>query len=94
MFKKEEMGNFRTLYIFAVAKENDNKKLNFIYKDGHSLDVILDTAYETENDFDEDDPRYEEYFAMGFKNLETNELFEVSYHNLPEHVMCEDIKVY
>lgn len=94
MFKDEEKGSFQTLYNFVFSEKNKDKVIKFIYNDGNSIDAIIDTAYETENDFDESDPRYEEYFAMAFKNLKTNELFEISYHNLPEHAECENTAIY
>ena len=94
MLKNEEKGNFQTLYEFVFSENNKNKTIKLIYKDGSTIDAIVDTAYETENDFSEDDPRYEEYFAIAFKNLKTDELFEISYHNLPDHAECENITIY
>ena len=49
--------------------------------------------YETDNGLEEDEAGYEEYHAIGFLNLETNELFELNYNNMPTSIMCGDEKV-
>lgn len=48
--------------------------------------------YETDNGL-YDEEGYEEYNAIAFLNIDTNELFEVNYTNLPRSFFCESIKI-
>lgn len=44
---------------------------------------------EDENDFNEDDPRYEEYYTLAFEN-DTGVVFEVNYKKMPDKVYFQN----
>ena len=49
--------------------------------------------YESDNGLEDDEEGYEEYNAIAFLNIETNELFEINYLNLPKTIVCGDVEV-
>lgn len=51
-------------------------------------------SYDTDNARDLDDPKYEEYEEIAFRDLATKELFPINYHNLPDEVWCDGKLVY
>lgn len=60
-----------------------------IFDDNSVIDCILDGYGESDNCLDIDDPAYEEYWMILFRNLATGKLFEVNYHNMPKEVWCD-----
>lgn len=89
-YEKENNG-FQQLLDFVVEHEND--KYLLIYE-GKQIIAEYITMYETDNSLDEDDPNYEEFNAIDFKNTETGEEFEVTYLNLPKEIICNGKKIY
>ncbi len=49
--------------------------------------------YETDNGLEDDEDGYEEYNAVAFLNIQTEELFEINYLNLPKSIICEEVKI-
>ena len=94
-YEKENNG-FSSLLNF-INKKYDEKivfdlTFNLIY-DTYEIIPKYDTMYETDNGlYDEDG--FEEYNAIAFLNISTNELFEVNYLNLPHSVTCANIKIF
>ena len=75
------------------------EKLLIEWKDGTRIVTRIDTAGETQNEYDEDENGFEEYFmcvmetieivAIGEApvwNFEVGGLFEINYHNFPDLV--------
>lgn len=82
------------------------------YANGTYLDVVwnygelvlsgsIDTIYETNNGFDEDEDGYKEFYACAFrvnniitnkerKDFEANTLIEISIENQPTQIMLQD----
>ena len=95
LYDKENNG-FLTLLRFISEKYDANVvfdlEFTLIYDD-KTISAKYDTMYETDNGLEEDEEGYEEYNAIAFLNLETGELFEVNYLNLPKSIMCKDFKI-
>ena len=89
-FYEKENNGFSEVYRYI--SKHSNKTYLFIY-DSKSITATFDCMYETDNGLEEDEAGYEEYHAIGFLNLETNELFELNYNNMPTSIMCGDEKV-
>lgn len=49
--------------------------------------------YETDNGLEDDEDGYEEYNDIAFLNVKTDELFEINYLNLPNSIVCGDVKI-
>ena len=92
MLRLEEEGNFKLLLYYASA--HPHTKYTFFDDAGNSITATCDTIYETENGLELDDPDYEEYMGIAFKDEETGTLFEINYHNLPASVLCDGVKLY
>lgn len=94
IYEKENNG-FSSLLNFINKKYDEKKifdlKFNLIY-DNCEIIAKYDTMYETDNGL-YDEEGYEEYNAIAFLNIDTNELFEVNYTNLPHSIICENIKI-
>jgi len=88
---KEEETNYSILfrYMLDIFKNRLSHNFTFIYKD-KNIKAIVDTMYDSDNCLDLDDPDYEEYNAIAFENLETKELFEMGYMNMPEEIYDND----
>lgn len=67
----------------SYALHFDNKIINAMYEGDGESDNNLSLA----------DPKYEEYWALFFTNIETGEGFEVNYHTMPKEVYCDGKKV-
>ncbi len=75
--------------------------LKILLKDGCVISGVIDTIYETCNDFDEDDSRYREDYACAFEisyiaegsfsyNYKPGMLIELSRYNEPTKIELED----
>jgi len=78
----------------CYVHKNSKASFRFITEDNSIIHALFDTACESDNCLPDDDPNYEEYWIMVFKNVETNQLFEINYHNMPKEVYCDGIKVF
>lgn len=78
---------------------HSKEKVMLEWNDGTRLVTRLDTAYDSTNDLNEDEERFEEYFACAMEtveivsigtapvwNFEVGGLFEINYHNFPDFV--------
>lgn len=73
--------------------ENESEVYTLIDFTGAELKVKYDTDYESSNGLEETDPKFEEFQAIIFEDLESGNLFEVNYHCLPEKVFCNNKNV-
>ena len=90
MINPNETPRFDTLFRFTHGHEKG--LYTFCYSNGNEEIVRYDTDYETDNNLELDDPDYEEFFAIVFRR-ESGELFEVTYHNLPDSIFCDGKRV-
>lgn len=86
-----ENERFDSFARFVAERGRNNYRL--IFDDNSVIDCILDGYGEADNCLDPDDPAYEEYWMIVFRNLATGELFEVNYHNMPKEIWCDGEKV-
>ena len=92
-YEKEIKCGFNKLIDFVLYK-NKNGIFTLIYND-KSIKTEFITLFETDNGFyfEEDDPRYEEFNAIDFKNLETGEEFLIDYNSMPKEVWCNGERI-
>lgn len=88
----KEEGRFWDFLCYVHKNANCSYKL--VAEDDSSINALFDTACESDNCLSDDDPKYEEYWILVFKNVETNQLFEINYHNMPKEVYCDGVKVF
>ena len=88
-----EAGAFWNLRGFVESEQHIRSELHLVFSDNSEVNCKYFTSCESENGLDLDDPNYEEYWILVFKNLATGELFEVNYHNMPVEVWCDGVKV-
>lgn len=91
-YEKETKCGFDKLLDLVILHEHD--VFTLIYND-KSIKTEFITLFETDNGFyfEEDDPRYEEFNAIDFKNLETGEEFLVDYKSMPKEVWCNGERI-
>lgn len=89
-FYEKENNGFSELYRYVL--NHRDKIYTFLYN-GSKIIAAFDCMYESDNGLEDDEAGYDEYHAIGFINLDTNELFEVNYSNMPVSVMCGSDKV-
>lgn len=91
-YEKEIKCGFDKLLDLAIKHEYD--VFTLIYND-KSIKAEFITLFETDNGFyfEEDDPRYEEFNAIDFKNLETGEEFLADYKSMPKEVWCNGERI-
>lgn len=92
LLNPKEAGRFWDFFCFAGEHKSCSYK--FVFADGSVINALYDTACESENCLDEDDPNYEEYWILVFQNVENKQLFEINYHNMPVEVYCDDERVF
>ncbi len=83
-FSEKELNGFSKLFHCAWSA-SEGSFFRFV-TDKAIIVAKVDCFYETDNGLELDDPNYEEYNAIAFENIETGELFEVNYLNLPQKV--------
>ena len=91
ILNKKEKGIIDIFYNTILKYENSIFCLLYGTK---KIECTFDTAYESDNNLEENDPNYEEYFALCFRNNISNQLFEVNYLNLPDLVYVDDNLIY
>ena len=82
------------------------ERLLIEWKDGTRIATRIDTAGETQNEFNEDEEGFEEYFMCVMETLEivtigtapvwdfeVGGLFEINYHNFPDVVRDAEGKI-
>ena len=82
--------SFDTLYSYVNSHPHGVYELTF--SDNITITATFDTAYETDNDLDIDNPNYEEFWAMLF--LSGERAIEITYKNTPIHASCGGDKIY
>lgn len=83
-----------TFDVFARFVDNHMcSRYKLVFNDMSIVDCVVDSEGESDNCLGLDDPAYEEYWMIIFRNLATGKLFEVNYHNLPKELWCDGNKV-
>lgn len=83
--------------------EYENEEMSLIWKDGSALVATFDTCFEDENEYDMDDPRYEEFTSFAFTAIlmfgkppvyiTEDKGFLIDYHNFPEKIIARGKKI-
>ena len=92
MLNPNEKGRFWDF--FGFSEKHTKSSFKFVFDNNSIIHALFDTACESDNCLSDDDPKYEEYWILVFKNVETNQLFEINYHNMPKEVYCDGVKVF
>lgn len=83
----------RWMSLYRYTFDHQSSQFLFVYANGGRINAEFDTAFDTDNSKELDDPDYEEYHAIAYCDLETQKLFEVNYHNLPIEVWDKETRV-
>lgn len=92
MFSVQEKNTMGVLSEFLM--ENPKATLQMAFEDKIIEEAQWDTTYETDNGLELSDPDYDEFYAMAFNDLQTGQLFEISYRNFPSKIICNDQIIY
>ncbi len=91
MLNQNEKGNFEKLY--SYLHEHDNRYYKLVFADGRVFNAKYDTDYDSDNGLESDDKNYEEFIMIVFENLDTKELFEFHYADMPIEVYQEEKRI-
>ncbi len=94
-YEKENNGLVALIYFIDdlyKLKQNKTAIFKFVY-DNKVIEAKYDTMFESDNGEELDSPEYDEYNAIAFENLETHELFEINYTNLPKELYCNGKRI-
>ena len=92
MLNPKEEGKFKDLMIYLHEHDKDCV-YKMIFADGTVINAKYDTDYDYDNELPNSDPNYEDFYMIVCLNLETNELFEFHYADMPTEVWHGDIRV-
>ena len=95
-FYEKESNGFITLvkFINKHCREKTISGCTFYFVYGSKvIEAKYDTMFESDNGEEMDSPDYDEYNAIAFENLETHELFEINYKNLPNELYCNGQRI-
>jgi hypothetical protein len=87
----KEEGRFYNFFCFITDHKKSSYK--FVFADGEIKSGKYFSNAESDNCLELDDPEYEEFWTVIFESIETGDLFEVTYHNMPVEVWCDGIKI-
>lgn len=87
----KEEGRFYNFFCFV--EQHTKNEYVLVFTNGEKIECKFATACESDNCLELDDPAYEEFLLLVFRNNATNDLFEVTYHNMPVEVWCDGIKI-
>ena len=80
--------------LLTYTHEHPNGRYILLDNDGEQVEAMYDTDYESDNGLDENEEGYEEYHCILFQRISDQSLFEVNYHFIPIHVICDGMTVY
>lgn len=89
-FYEKENNGFSEFYRYVL--KHSNETYVFVYGE-KNITATFDCMYESDNGLEDNEDGYDEYHAISFLDLETKELFEVNYSNLPTSIMCGEDKI-
>lgn len=92
MLNPKKEGKFEKLYCY-LHEHDDDRFYKLVFADGRVINAKYDTDYKYDNELPNDDKNYEEYIMIVFWNLDTNELFEFHYADMPAEVYHGDKRV-
>lgn len=92
MLNENEKGNFEKLLLCTHSVPNGIYE--FFDNTGASIKASYDTDYETDNGMEPEDANYEEFFGIVFKRLNSGNMFEITYKNLPSKATCDGVTIY
>ncbi len=90
MLNPNEEGRFKQLLFYV---EENPPSVYTLHIGNTKVLVYFDTCFESDNGLEMDESGYEEFWCIVFQNINTGELFEVNYHNLPDQVWAGKIQV-
>lgn len=94
-FSDKEKEVMENLFLAIAANKDDSYILSFA--SGDVIEARVNTCYETDNGFDENDADFEEYHACAMEvirvihnrsqTFKAGSLFELNYHNYPQKIV-------
>lgn len=85
LFSRTNLEHFNKL--LDTVQNNRYAVYTLIDKNGTSIKAIYVSDYQSDNGLDSDEAGYEKFKYIVFQKCEDKSLFEVSYHNLPAHIL-------
>ena len=74
----------------------NNKYATYILvdKNGTRVKAVYVSDYLSDNSLDSDEAGYEEFQCIVFQKCKDKSLFEISYHNLPTHILVGEYLIF
>ena len=86
-----ESGKFWNFLCFVHKNVKSEYKLKL--SEEKTFQCRYFTSFESDNELELDDSNYEEYWIIFFKNMHSDYIHEINYHNISLEVWCDGKKV-
>ena len=92
LFSRINLEHFNKL--LDTVQNNKYAVYTLVDKNGTRIKAIYVSDYQSDNGFGADEAGYEEFTCIVFQKCEDKSLFEISYHNLPTHILVGEYLIF
>ena len=92
LFSRINLEHFNKL--LDTVQKNKYAVYTLVDKNGTNIKAIYVSDYQSHNGLGADEVGYEEFKCIVFQKCEDKSLFEISYHNLPVHILVGEYLIF
>lgn len=80
--------------LLNTVQKNKYAVYTLVDKNGMSIKAIYVSDYQSDNGLKTDEAGYEEFTCIVFQKCDDKSLLEISYHNLPAHILVGEYFIF